>query len=150
MFFFLLEKVVKIVVFTRFFTCIKSRVKIFDLLLLCCSIFKVPVVLLRKASLYSANLREKALVGAMPLLLALPAPGLFHSLCFFDFRLFRTVRSAQCGPVHFRFRFCGLSSLCLPFRLLPQALVGSSGLEPPTSRLSGVRSNHLSYEPIFS
>ena len=28
------------------------------------------------------------------------------------------------------------------------AVVGSSGLEPPTSRLSGVRSNHLSYEPI--
>ena len=27
-------------------------------------------------------------------------------------------------------------------------LVGSRGLEPPTSRLSGVRSNHLSYEPI--
>ena len=26
-------------------------------------------------------------------------------------------------------------------------MVGSSGLEPPTSRLSGVRSNHLSYEP---
>ena len=30
-----------------------------------------------------------------------------------------------------------------------QNLVGSSGLEPPTSRLSGVRSNHLSYEPIW-
>ena len=29
------------------------------------------------------------------------------------------------------------------------SLVGSSGLEPPTSRLSGARSNHLSYEPIF-
>ena len=28
-------------------------------------------------------------------------------------------------------------------------MVGSSGLEPPTSRLSGARSNHLSYEPIF-
>ena len=28
-------------------------------------------------------------------------------------------------------------------------MVGSSGLEPPTSRLSGVRSNHLSYEPLF-
>ena len=28
------------------------------------------------------------------------------------------------------------------------AMVGSSGLEPPTSRLSGVRSNHLSYEPV--
>ena len=29
------------------------------------------------------------------------------------------------------------------------ALVGSSGLEPPTSRLSGVCSNQLSYEPIM-
>ena len=28
-------------------------------------------------------------------------------------------------------------------------VVGPSGLEPPTSRLSGVRSNHLSYEPIY-
>ena len=27
-------------------------------------------------------------------------------------------------------------------------LVGLGGLEPPTSRLSGVRSNRLSYEPI--
>jgi hypothetical protein len=26
-------------------------------------------------------------------------------------------------------------------------LVGPGGLEPPTSRLSGVRSNHLSYGP---
>ena len=27
-------------------------------------------------------------------------------------------------------------------------LVGSSGFEPPTLRLSGARSNHLSYEPV--
>ena len=32
------------------------------------------------------------------------------------------------------------------FEVLPS--VGLSGLEPPTSRLSGVRSNQLSYKPI--
>ena len=31
-----------------------------------------------------------------------------------------------------------------------RCLVGSSGLGPPTSRLSGVRSNRLSYEPILA
>ena len=31
-----------------------------------------------------------------------------------------------------------------------KAMVGRGGLEPPTSRLSGVRSNHLSYRPIFA
>ena len=34
-----------------------------------------------------------------------------------------------------------------PGKLSLSGVVGSSGLEPPTSRLSGVRSNHLSYEP---
>ncbi len=29
-------------------------------------------------------------------------------------------------------------------------VVGRGGLEPPTSRLSGVRSNHLSYRPILA
>ena len=28
-------------------------------------------------------------------------------------------------------------------------MVGLDGLEPSTSRLSGVRSNHLSYRPLF-
>lgn len=28
-------------------------------------------------------------------------------------------------------------------------MVGRGGLEPPTLRLSGVRSNHLSYRPIL-
>ncbi len=37
----------------------------------------------------------------------------------------------------------------LPFALTPLwCLVGSNGLEPSTSRLSGARSNRLSYEPI--
>ena len=28
-------------------------------------------------------------------------------------------------------------------------MVGSNGIEPSTSRLSGARSNHLSYEPMM-
>ena len=38
-----------------------------------------------------------------------------------------------------------------PYLFLNSAMpepVGLSGLEPPTSRLSGVRSNQLSYKPI--
>ena len=38
-------------------------------------------------------------------------------------------------------------SMCKICSVRPK-LVGSSGLEPPTSRLSGVCSNQLSYEPI--
>ena len=38
----------------------------------------------------------------------------------------------------------------IPEQRFLQALVGSSGFEPPTLRLSGARSNHLSYEPISS
>ena len=30
----------------------------------------------------------------------------------------------------------------------PMRVVGRGGLEPPTSRLSGVRSNRLSYQPV--
>ena len=43
--------------------------------------------------------------------------------------------------------------LLIPYgeALLPtlSVLVGPSGLEPPTSCLSGTRSNHLSYEPVY-
>ena len=43
-----------------------------------------------------------------------------------------------------QFSRCVLNGCLLCYR----RLVGSSGFEPPTSRLSGVRSNQLSYEPI--
>ena len=39
---------------------------------------------------------------------------------------------------------------CSVFKVLGLLVVGSSGLEPPTLRLSGARSNHLSYEPMCS
>ena len=55
----------------------------------------------------------------------------------------------------FLMKFCFLSE-AIVYRYIARAkseisqkLVGSSGLEPPTSRLSGVRSNHLSYEPML-
>ena len=37
----------------------------------------------------------------------------------------------------------------IPRVRFPELMVGTSGLEPPTSRLSGVRSNRLSYAPLF-
>ena len=40
----------------------------------------------------------------------------------------------------------GLKSVFLNMALNP---LGLSGLEPPTSRLSGVRSNRLSYKPVW-
>ena len=45
-------------------------------------------------------------------------------------------------------RFANSIIINYSFFILHLNLVGSRGLEPPTSRLSGVRSNHLSYEPI--
>ena len=45
-----------------------------------------------------------------------------------------------------QFSRCVLNGCLLCYR----RLVGTSGFEPPTSRLSGVRSNHLSYAPISS
>ena len=40
-----------------------------------------------------------------------------------------------------------VANFTLHYAVFKVLLVGSSGLEPPTSRLSGVRSNQLSYEP---
>ena len=54
-------------------------------------------------------------------------------LLHFAFLLFFIQFSRYSGQI-------GLRTIC--------PVVGSNGLEPSTSRLSGVRSNHLSYEPI--
>ena len=43
------------------------------------------------------------------------------------------------------FQFCAFLHDIQFFRFM----VGLGGLEPPTSRLSGVRSNHLSYKPML-
>ena len=58
-------------------------------------------------------------------------------------------------PPHYK-TSCSILNPCRSIFRLPcldyshfRALVGLSGLEPPTSRLSGVRSNRLSYKPIF-
>ena len=48
-------------------------------------------------------------------------------------------------------KVCLFSNLRLRFRSssLRKQCMGLSGLEPPTSRLSGVRSNRLSYKPLL-
>ena len=43
-----------------------------------------------------------------------------------------------------------LQGRCSPNWATPPYSVGLNGLEPSTSRLSGVRSNQLSYKPIFN
>ena len=49
-----------------------------------------------------------------------------------------------CGSSFLFFKKQSLLFFCMSF----STQVGLSGLEPPTSRLSGVRSNRLSYKPI--
>ena len=88
---------------------------------------------------------------------------LISSLLFFHCSVFKIPCSnTQCLNVKTHCRTAVLPAACAaPFVLLFDfplrparsdcgfyPLVGTSGLEPPTSRLSGVRSNHLSYAPI--
>ena len=57
-----------------------------------------------------------------------------------------SVFKVQIRNLRFRLRECYAFSWMFHFDGHP---VGLSGLEPPTSRLSGVRSNRLSYKPIY-
>ena len=73
-------------------------------------------------------------------------------LCFINaFVLFYPLKLQQV-LVHYLLFFSNvffLREFTILYAVVKVLMVGSSGLEPPTSRLSGVRSNHLSYEPML-
>ena len=57
--------------------------------------------------------------------------------------------STLCSTLPYFAVFASAETASVGFRLSEiNTVVGSSGLEPPTSRLSGERSNQLSYEPM--
>ena len=103
------------------------------------------------------------LIAACHVLLRLPVPR--HSPCALSNLTFELsefhlrVKSFASQKLYLPLTLLNLSRFlsCLSFNFqgtflaLPsqKELVGSSGLEPPTSRLSGARSNRLSYEPIW-
>ena len=74
------------------------------------------------------------------------APKSIFTLCTFRCWWAAFLESLSAVGLYFRLsaRFLCLSKLAPHLSVL----VGLSGLEPPTSRLSGVRSNRLSYKPI--
>ena len=57
----------------------------------------------------------------------------------------RTVDLLRARQALSQLSYSPIQSRAVPFPL--REVVGLSGLEPPTSPLSGVRSNHLSYKP---
>ena len=74
-----------------------------------------------------------------------PCKARYASSCYsfaFQPKVPSTEAAQACDQLHFSVALCRYP-LVGAYRL-----VGSSGLEPPTSCLSGTRSNHLSYEPI--
>ena len=82
---------------------------------------------------------------AYPLCTLIFARPSLNFLLLFVFSIFGLFLLSLCS---FQGALCPLMSTC---RLTSYkvSVVGSRGLEPPTLRLSGVRSNHLSYEPVL-
>ena len=75
-------------------------------------------------------------------------PGLHHRRLYQSVNQFCRIPEVPLGsPALPHALSCRISPAGRACRL--SLLVGLSGLEPPTSRLSGVRSNRLSYKPIF-
>ena len=85
-----------------------------------------------------------------------PTFEVFTSLSYTDYR--QTLEIVVIPKFSFRYLTLFFTSRIVSFvqfssyKSLPTSMrfgmVGTSGLEPPTSRLSGVRSNHLSYAPM--
>ena len=67
--------------------------------------------------------------------------------CYFGFIVILVISLISFEYSSLPFLFSIYFSMC--YLDLFGSMVGSNGIEPSTSRLSGVRSNHLSYEPIF-
>ena len=96
------------------------------------------------------------------LLMPRHSPYALLSLTIFELCLILLIFMLIAGFLpDFNFRYCrsffphlhyfcfSLFNFQVSFLARSLLLVGTSGLEPPTSRLSGVRSNHLSYAPIM-
>ena len=86
-----------------------------------------------------------------------PAPFLAWPFAQSWFFHLPTRVSRNCRFLYQSFVFSNLRSSCSVFKVhsavwtsfsFSEEVVGSSGLEPPTSRLSGARSNRLSYKRI--
>ena len=56
--------------------------------------------------------------------------------------------SSPCRPAPLRSHFAGLPAEAASAASVPRRLVGTGGLEPPTSCMSSRRSNQLSYMPM--
>ena len=76
---------------------------------------------------------------------------ILHTILCMSFSAFEIADFGQFAlPTSFFFLNVFFLRELLFYMQFSRCLVGSSGLEPPTSRLSGVRSNQLSYEPSSS
>ena len=73
-----------------------------------------------------------------------------HLISFNCFKSLTILCFGSCLPLSSgRFFYLKVYEVDSCVQVLTCCLVGPSGLEPPTSCLSGTRSNHLSYEPLF-
>ena len=118
-----------------------------------CSLTNYP-----KIAINFAFLRQAPLCGAhLPLVNSAPRSGLSLNCSLLSIFWFSSIKSTKVTTyIHkyftFSFTFIYVKQLrCLTIHcaIFKEQLVGLNGLEPSTSRLSGVRSNQLSYKPLW-